>query len=153
MSERKTFFVDVILPVPIRNEFTYRVPFDLNDLVFKGARVVVPFGRNKLITGIITRIHEEVPQGYQTKYIEHLLDEKPIITGRQYKFWKWISSYYMSPIGDVMNAALPANFKLASETKITLHPDYTIDAKFLTEREQTIVMALGSSRFSRLERG
>lgn len=142
MSERKTLFVDVILPVPIRNEFTYRVPFELNDLVFNGARVVVPFGRSKLITGIITRVHEEVPQEYQSKYIEHLLDERPIITGRQYKFWKWISSYYMAPIGDVMNAALPANFKLASETKIVLHPDYTIDPKFLTEREQTIVMAL-----------
>ena len=142
MSERKTLFVDVILPVPIRNEFTYRVPFELNDLVFNGARVVVPFGRSKLITGIITRVHEEVPQEYQSKYIEHLLDERPIITGRQYKFWKWISSYYMAPIGDVMNAALPANFKLASETKIVLHPDYTIDTKYLTEREQTIVMAL-----------
>lgn len=142
MTERKTLFVDVILPVPIRNEFTYRVPFELNDAVFNGARVVVPFGRNKLNTGIITRIHEEIPKAYQSKYIEFLLDDRPIITPKQYTFWKWISNYYMAPIGDVMNAALPSNFKLASETQVALHPDYTIDAKFLTDREHDIVLAL-----------
>lgn len=142
MAERKTLFVDVILPVPIRNEFTYRVPFELNDAVFNGARVVVPFGRNKLNTGIITRIHEEIPKAYQAKYIEFLLDDRPIITPKQYTFWKWISNYYMAPIGDVMNAALPSNFKLASETQVALHPDYTINPKFLTEREHDIVLAL-----------
>ena len=142
MAERKTLFVDVILPVPIRNEFTYRVPFELNDAVFNGARVVVPFGRNKLNTGIITRIHEEIPEAYQSKYIEFLLDDRPIITPKQYTFWKWISKYYMAPIGDVMNAALPSNFKLASETQVALHPDYTINPKFLTDREHDIVLAL-----------
>ncbi|NVK65645.1 MAG: primosomal protein N' [Flavobacteriales bacterium] len=142
MTERKTLFVDVILPVPIRNEFTYRVPFELNDAIFNGARVVVPFGRNKLNTGIITRIHENIPTTYQSKYIESLLDDRPIITPKQYTFWKWISNYYMAPIGDVMNAALPSNFKLASETQVVLHPDYTIDPKFLTEREHDIVLAL-----------
>lgn len=142
MSERKTLFVDVILPVPIHREFTYRVPFELNDHIFAGARVIVPFGKSKLITGIITDIHEKIPNEYQTKYIEHILDDQAIITPIQYNFWKWISSYYMAPIGDVMNAALPSNFKLASETKIVLHPDYEVDTKFLTDREAEIVLAL-----------
>ena len=142
MSERKTLFVNVILPVPIRKEFTYRVPFSMNDTIFVGARVVVPFGKAKLITGIVTTIHEEVPQDYQAKLIEHQLDEQPIITPKQYTFWKWISDYYMAPIGDVMNAALPANFKLASETKIVLHPDYNLDLKFLTKKDREVVYAL-----------
>ncbi|MDX2360929.1 MAG: primosomal protein N' [Crocinitomicaceae bacterium] len=142
MAERKTLFVDVILPVPIRKEFTYRVPFELNELVFRGSRVVVPFGRSKLITGIITSIHENIPQDYQAKFVEHLLDDQPIITDHQYSFWKWISNYYMAPIGDVMNAALPANFKLASETKVVFHPDFNLEYKFLTEREKDVVMAL-----------
>ena len=142
MSERKTLFADVILPVPIRKEFTYRVPFELNENLFSGARVVVPFGRAKLITGIVSSIHENIPQDYQAKLIEHQLDDHPIITPKQYTFWKWISAYYMAPIGDVMNAALPANFKLASETKIVLHPDFNIDPKLLTEREMEVVSAL-----------
>lgn len=142
MPERKTLFVDVILPVPIRNEFTYRVPFEMNDDIFAGARIVVPFGKSKLITGIITNIHENIPETYQSKLVEYLLDDRPIITPNQYKFWKWISTYYMAPIGDVMNASLPANFKLASETKIVLHPDFTFNEKLFTQREQDVIQAL-----------
>lgn len=142
MTERKTLFADVILPVPIRNEFTYRVPFELNEAIFKGARVVVPFGRSKLLTGIVTSVHDRIPENYQAKYIEYILDEKAIITPQQYVFWKWISSYYMAPIGDVMNAALPSNFKLASETKVLMHPDFNSDKRFYTERELDILEAL-----------
>lgn len=142
MSERKTYFVDVILPIAIHQEFTYRVPFELNEYLKKGIRVVVPFGKSKLLTGIITRIHEEVPKEYTAKYIEHILDENPIITGNQYSFWKWISAYYLAPIGDVMNAALPANFKLASETKVVIHPDFDADKTQFTDREQEIIDAL-----------
>lgn len=139
MSERKTLFVDVILPIPIHKEFTYRVPFDMNDAVIIGGRVIVPFGKSKLLTGIVTKIKEQGPTEYQAKYLEHFLDEHPIITGQQYKFWQWISSYYLAPIGDVMNAALPANFKLSSETKVVLHPDFDGQLNNLDEREILIV--------------
>lgn len=142
MSERKTLFVNVIIPVPIHNEFTYRVPYELNNQITVGARVVVPFGKSKLVTGVITLIHEQPPKEHTAKYIEFLLDDTAIINAKQYKFWQWMSNYYMAPIGDVLNAALPANFKLASETKIVLHPDFSLDKKYLTEREDEIVSIL-----------
>lgn len=142
MAERKTLFADVIIPIPVRNEFTYRVPFEMNDLIKSGMRVVVNFGKNKLYTAIVSKVHETAPINYQAKYIEHLLDDYPIVTGKQYQFWKWISAYYMAPIGDVMNAALPANFKLASETKITLHPEFEINNSNLNERQMQIYDAL-----------
>jgi primosomal protein N' (replication factor Y) len=141
MTDRVTLFVDVIIPVAISKEFTYRVPFELNPHVQPFVRVVVPFGKGKFVTGIITRVHEEIPQEYQSKYIEVVLDEKPLIGPQQYKLWKWIESYYMAPIGDVMNAALPANFKLASETIIVLHPDF-IPGTEVNERENLIIDAL-----------
>jgi hypothetical protein len=59
VSDRKTLFADVLLPVPIHQVFTYRIPFELNNSIKFGVRVIVPFGKNKLQTGIITRIHEE----------------------------------------------------------------------------------------------
>lgn len=142
MTERKTLFADVIIPLSVKNEFTYRIPFELNNAVKVGVRVVVPFGKGKLYTAIITKVHEIIPMGYQSKYIEFVLDELPIITATQLKFWKWISNYYMSPIGDVMNAALPSNFKLASETKITLHPNFDGDTGKLTDRQYQIYEAL-----------
>ena len=142
MSERQTLFADVLLPVPIHQVFTYRIPFELNNTIRFGVRVIVPFGKNKLQTGIITRIHEEVPSAYQAKYIEYQLDEQAIITEKQLLFWEWISSYYMAPLGDVMNAALPSNFKLASETMLVLHPEFSLEFDHLDDKEQTIVDAL-----------
>lgn len=143
MTERKTFFTDIILPLSVKNVFTYRVPFELNDTIQEGVRVVVPFGRSKFYSGIVTRVHEEVPEGYQAKYIEAILDDTPIITPFQLRLWNWMSEYYMAPIGDVMNAALPSNFKLASETKITLHPDFEFSKETIQdERYLTIIDAL-----------
>lgn len=142
MSERLTLFVDVLLPVPIHQVFTYRVPFEFNEQVQFGIRVIVPFGKNKLLTGIVTRIHQEIPSNYQAKYVEYILDEQAIITEKQYQLWNWIASYYLAPLGDVMNAALPANFKLASETKIILHPEFDVALDQLDGRDQEIVEAL-----------
>ena len=144
MSDRKTLFADVLLPVPIHQVFTYRIPFELNNSIKFGVRVIVPFGKNKLQTGIITRIHEEIPSSYQAKYIEHQLDERAIITENQLHFWQWISSYYMAPLGDVMNAALPSNFKLASETILVIHPEFSAELDSLDEKEQIIVDALSA---------
>ena len=142
VSERLTLFVDVLLPVPIHQVFSYRVPLEFNELVQFGIRVIVPFGKNKLLTGVITRVHQEIPTNYQAKYVEYLLDESPIINIKQFQFWNWISDYYLAPIGDVMNAALPANFKLASETKIILHPEFDQTIDQLDERDAEIVEAL-----------
>ena len=141
MNERKTFFADVLLPVPIHQVFTYRIPFELNDSISFGLRVIVPFGKSKLLTGIVTEVHERIPEAYQAKYIEYVLDEYPIITKKQFQFWTWISNYYMAPLGDVMNASLPANFKLSSESKIVIHPDFE-NNQTLDEREQLIVDSL-----------
>jgi len=142
MTERQTLFADVILPIPVHREFTYRVPFEFNEFMKNGIRVIVPFGKSKLLTGIVTRVHDQIPADYQAKYIEHVLDENPIVTGEQYSFWKWIASYYMAPLGDVMNAALPANFKLASETKIVLHPDFSVQNSVLNDKQQRIIETL-----------
>lgn len=142
MSERITLFVDIILPISLSNEFTYRVPFEMNDTVQLFTRVIVPFGKGKFYTGIVTHIHSNVPTLYQAKYIEHILDDTPLIGLKHYQFWKWITQYYMAPIGDVMNAALPANFKLASETKVALHPDFDEKNTLLDDREFLIIEAL-----------
>ena len=87
MSERKTLFVDVIIPLAVKYEFTYRVPFELNDQVKFGLRVVVPFGKGKLYTALISKVHENVPTDYQVKYVEFILDELAIITEIQYIYY------------------------------------------------------------------
>ncbi|MFK8038192.1 MAG: primosomal protein N' [Crocinitomicaceae bacterium] len=142
MSNRITYFVDVILPLSIPNTYTYRVPFELNNDIAEGKRVIVPLGRSKFYTGIVKKLHEIVPQNYQVKYIETILDDSPIVTHNQLNLWEWISNYYMADIGDVMNAALPSNFKLASETIISIHPEFNRSYENLSDREYLIIEAL-----------
>ncbi len=139
--QRETYFIDVILPLAIPNLYTYRVPFELNDFIRVGQRVVVPFGKNKLHTAIVRNIHETAP-GYTTKYLDYILDEFPIVTMRQLELWDWISEHYMCHLGEIMIAALPSSFKLASETKVLLNERYEGTFDHLTDQEYLIKDAL-----------
>ena len=142
MTERITYFVDVILPLSIPNTYTYRVPYELNEAIGIGKRVIVPFGKAKYYTAIVKDVHEEVPKNYQVKYLEAILDEHRIVTDKQFQLWDWIAEYYLADLGEVMNAALPSNFKLASETKVSIHPEYDRNEQGLSEKEFLILDAL-----------
>ncbi|MDZ7741585.1 MAG: primosomal protein N' [Bacteroidota bacterium] len=140
--ERTTLFAEILLPLPLPGTFTYRVPFDLNENIRKGHRVVVQFGRKKIYTGIVTEIHEKVPKNFQAKYVLSILDIHPLVNEVQFKFWNWVSEYYMSFPGEVMNVALPSSLKLASETGIRLHEDFSGSLQGLNEKEILIAEAL-----------
>src|ERR1700712_2012081 len=94
-TARKTLFVEVILPLAISKNYTYRVPFQLNDAVAIGKRVVVQFGKSKLYTAIIAGISKQAPEKYEAKYLMDVLDDKPVVTIRQLQFWAWLAEYYL----------------------------------------------------------
>ena len=104
-------FADVIVPLPLQDSYTYSIPSELESSLKRGCRVLVPFGRSKSYVGIVRAIHTKVPQGYEVKPIKECLDTQPIVTEAQFRFWEWIAQYYVCPLGDVMNAALPARLK------------------------------------------
>ncbi len=138
---RTTLFVNVLLPLPVAGYFTYRVPFDLNESVEAGKRVVVQFGKKKVYTALIQSISEKAPD-VETKYILGVLDLHPIANEFQFKLWEWIASYYCCTVGEVMNAALPAALKLASESKIRIVPGVELSEKILSEKEYNLLRAL-----------
>ncbi len=140
--ERKTLFADILLPLPLNGYFTYRIQYEMNDIVEVGKRVVVQFGKKKIYTAIIRRIHEKPPDYQTVKYILAVLDSEPIVNEKQLLLWEWISQYYLCQIGEVMNAALPPAFKLASETSILINPSYDGDFSSLNEYEMLIAEAL-----------
>jgi primosomal protein N' (replication factor Y) len=133
-------YVDVILPLPLDGLFTYSVPVGMEAKAVFGMRVLVPFGRNKHYIGIIARRHNEKPAGYTVKDIGQLLDDQPVLLPAQYQLWQWISDYYMSPIGEVYKAAMPAGlkaeegYKPRTETFIRLTKPY--------QNEQALHIAL-----------
>ncbi len=123
-------YADLILPLPLQGTFTYALPAAMQSAVKVGMRVLVPFGRNKTYLGIVARLHDEQPQGYEVKSVMQLMDAEPIVTPEQLRLWQWIADYYLSPIGDVYKAALPAGLKAEdgyhpkTETYIRLTPSY-----------------------------
>ena len=140
--ERITLFADVLLPLPVGGTFTYRVPFELNEQVQEGIRVVVQFGARKIYTALVIRVHETPPENHIPKYILSILDEDPIVTPVQRAFWDWLAGYYLCHPGEVMNAALPSAFKLASESKIALNPLLPAGFQGLNEKELLLIEAL-----------
>ncbi len=138
----ETYFVDAILPLAVPNLFTYRVPQKLNPEIKEGVRVVVPFGKRKKYAGVVRHLHQKPPKAYQAKYLEAVLDERPMVFPEQFRLWEWISEHYMCTLGEVLNAALPSSLKLASETRFTLRPDADPDAHSLDREEHLVVEAL-----------
>lgn len=107
-------FADIILPIPF-DSFTYLVPSEMEGQVMRGCRVVVPFGKKKIYTGVVLQTHNNEPMGVEMKSILELLDECPIVNEQQITFWQWIANYYICPLGDVMKAALPGAMKPKDE--------------------------------------
>ena len=122
-------YVDVLLPLPLEGLFTYAVPEEMEAQVRFGVRLVVPLGRSKTYVAIAVKIHGQQPE-FKVKPVLEVMDEEPILTESQFKLWRWIADYYMSPLGEVYNAAMPLGlkqrdgFKPKMETYITLTPIY-----------------------------
>ncbi len=118
-------YVDVIVPLPLEGTFTYSVPHNLAEQVRFGVRVAVTFGASKVHTAIVVRVHQDKP-AFNVKDIVDVIDDQPMLLEQQYQLWQWLSAYYMAPLGDVYNAALPAglkveeNYKPRTETYIDL---------------------------------
>jgi primosomal protein N' (replication factor Y) (superfamily II helicase) len=134
-------FIDVILPISIQKAYTYSVTNEEAAFLKKGMRVAVSFGKNKIYTGLVFNIHQDPPTLYESKDIEQILDETPIITKIQLKHWEWISSYYMCSLGEVYKAALPSALLLESETIVFKNQAFT-EEDILEDEEFLIFEAL-----------
>ncbi|WP_201743864.1 replication restart helicase PriA [Hymenobacter busanensis] len=145
-ADRVTLFADVVLPLPLPKLYTYRVPYELNDQVVVGGRVLVQFGAKKTLSCIVAAVHETAPKDYQAKYILEFIDDAPVVTQPQLKLFRWIAEYYLCTLGEVINAALPSALKLSSESRVQLHPAYKRDEHPypLSEQEEKIVDALST---------
>lgn len=132
-------YVDVILPLPLEGTFTYSVPEPMVAQVRMGVRVLVPLGRLKTYTAMAVRLHSEKPE-FETRPIIQVIDAEPVLIEQQLHLWQWISTYYMSPIGDVFKAALPAGLKAEENYRPKTVRCVTLPANLRSE--QSLHMAL-----------
>ena len=138
-------YADVILPLPLQGLFTYSVPAELENTVQKGTRVIVQFGKKKFYTAIVFKIYKSEKEISPVKEIVSILEDYPIVTRSQLKFWEWVSFYYMCSLGDVYRAAIPSALKLESETHILLNADFEAKEPF-SKNEQKVFYCLSPTK-------
>lgn len=133
-------YVDVLLPLPLEGLYTYAVPTEMEGRVSFGMRVMVPLGKTKTYVAMAVRVHQDKPQANSLKSILQVLDQHPVLLPEQYRLWQWIAHYYMSPLGDVLKAALPAGLKNEEHYKPRTETYIRLTQNFRTEQAQHIAM-------------
>ena len=137
------YYTDVALPLPLRQAFTYEVNPEQADFLRAGMRVVVPFGKAKIYTGVVIHVHQHKPS-YPTKPIEFILDEQPMLSYKQLQLFSWISTYYLSTFGEVLKMGMPSSLLLESET-IVEKTSTPITVATLSDEEFLVYEALGQA--------
>ena len=127
-------YADIIFPTAVRQPFTYQIPDSLRNDMRIGSRVWVPFQRRKAI-GVVVNIHSDTPD-FNTRSIEQVLDEEPILNAEMLSLTEWIHRFYYCGWGEVIQAALPAGLNFYSEKYIRIKN--LPDEKDLNEEEQNI---------------
>ena len=137
-------YADVILPLPLGDLFTYRIPPDFQPNIKVGVRVVVQFGARKFFSALVYKLHYNMPVGsFDIKDIDAILDSEPVVTPAQIILWEWMIDYYCCALGEVYKAALPSALKLESQTKVSFNPNYQIPEDLPGEEEALLLMLQG----------
>ena len=144
-------FINVILPIPIEKLFTYKVTGEEAKALKPGMRVAVPFGKSKIYTALVFEIHNTAPTVYEAKEIDQILDDQPIVTNIQLKFWHWLAQYYMCSIGEVFRSAVPSALLLESETLILRNDRANIEENDLLDDEFLVFEALQHQSILRVQ--
>ena len=116
-------YAEVVIPLALPLNYTWAIPPRLKEAAIAGCRVEVNLGKSKKYAGIIKRVHKKAPEFFEAKEIMNVLDAAPVVFEEQLQLWEWLAKYYMCTEGEVMAAALPAHFKLSSETILVFNEE------------------------------
>ncbi|WP_413871167.1 DEAD/DEAH box helicase family protein, partial [Desulfobacula sp.] len=132
-------YISVAVSLPVMKSYTYKVPDHLQEFCSPGVRVLVPFGKRR-VTGYILAGQESC-EGFTAKKILDVLDDHPLFPESEILFFKWISDYYIYPLGDVIKAALPSGFDRhdVSFVSVTQKGRARLDAEGLTPGEKQVL--------------
>ena len=137
-----SFYIDVLLPFPLKNFYTYRISKEEFKFIKSGFRVLVPFGGKRVFTGIIIDKHKNIPDSYEPKEIFAFQDDLPVVDENQILFWKWMSNYYQCSMGQILKASMPSSFLLTSETLLEKNLSKKVDYRKISDEEILILDAL-----------
>ncbi len=145
-------YAEIIIPLALPTIYTWAIPPHLQQAAKPGIRVEVQL-RNKKYAGIIKNIFTEKPPAFQPKEIINVLDDEPLVYTTQLQLWQWIANYYMCSEGEVMQAAIPSNLKLSSESILIWNEETDFDlndGSMFSDEEFLVAQALEVKKELRL---
>ncbi len=149
-SSENQLYAEVIIPLALPKNYTWEIPVQFHQSIKPGIRVEVILGKNKKYSGLVKKISSEKPDSFKPKEILNVLDADPLVFEQQLLLWQWIAHYYMCSEGEVMQAAVPANLKLSSETILIWNDEFGEDYTGLSDDEFVIAEALELKKELRL---
>lgn len=144
-------YAEVVIPLALPKNYTWSIPREWTGKITVGVRVEVVLGKSKKYAGLVKQLHQKAPASFQPKDILSILDVTPVVHPLQFKLWEWIASYYCCTEGEVMAAALPAHFKLSSETIVVFNEEYGEDFSQLEQDEFLVAEGLLLRRQLRID--
>lgn len=142
-----------ILPLAIEGTFTYRIPDEMASSAQVGIRALLPVG-NKIYTGVLQSFlpqDKEDIKDFKLKDIVGFLDNEPIVNSQQLTLWQWLSDYYLCSVGEVMKLALPAVFKLESETRVQINSSSAVNTEELSATQRNILNLLSDGKLHNMQ--
>jgi primosomal protein N' (replication factor Y) (superfamily II helicase) len=149
-SPRERQYAEVIIPLALPKNYTWEIPEQFQHTIKPGVRVEVILGKNKKYSGLVKTISPDKPESFKPKEILNVLDSDPLVYKEQLLLWQWMAHYYMCSEGEVMQAAVPANLKLSSETILIWNDEFGSDYTNLNDEEYIIAEALELKKELRL---
>ncbi|MEP6466860.1 MAG: primosomal protein N' [Parafilimonas sp.] len=134
-------YAEIIIPLALPQNYTWNIPVEFQQAAKPGIRVEVQL-KNKRYAGIIKKLFTQKPGAFEPKPILNILDDEPLLFPQQLQLWQWIADYYMCSEGEVMQAAMPSNLKLSSETILVWNEEHNEDFSDLNDREYIVAEAL-----------
>ena len=149
-SGLEDLYAEIIIPLALPKNYTWAIPPEFQQAAKPGVRVEVVLGKNKKYAGIIKKITDIKPDAFNPKPILNVLDTEILVYLQQLLLWEWIADYYVCSEGEVMQAAVPSNLKLSSETILVWNEERGEDFSDLDDDEYLVAEALSLKKELRL---
>ena len=134
-------YAEIIIPLALPKNYTWSIPPEFQNIAKPGLRAEVQL-KNKRYSGIIKQIIQQKPKDFEPRPLHNILDDEALLYQQQLQLWQWIADYYMCSEGEVMQAAMPSNLKLSSETILVWNDEHNEDFTNLSDREYIVAEAL-----------